>query len=44
MKKNKCVSCGTIIEKLATDDPYTCRSCELDHGTELGRYDWLDKA
>lgn len=40
--KQRCISCGNTITKTAREDPYTCRSCENDHGWELERYSWLD--
>jgi hypothetical protein len=43
MKRLVCISCGNPIVKSALDDPYICRACASDHGTEEERYSWLDK-
>lgn len=42
MKRTKCLSCGTQIQKSSTMDAYICRPCELDHGVEIERFDYLD--
>ena len=44
LKRLVCISCGAPIAKSAHGDPYVCRSCETEHGVELGRYAWLDHA
>ena len=42
MKKMHCISCGGPITKVAIDDPFICRACEVSHGVEIDRYKWLD--
>jgi predicted RNA-binding Zn-ribbon protein involved in translation (DUF1610 family) len=41
-KKIKCISCGNKITKSSNLDPYICRKCEQEYGTELNRYGYLD--
>jgi hypothetical protein len=38
----KCISCGQCITKSSSLDPYICRKCEHEYGTELNRYNYLD--
>ena len=42
MKRKRCISCGSVIVKSASQDPYICRKCENEHGVELERYKYLD--
>ena len=42
MERMHCISCGHRIHKVAIDDPFMCRACELEHGIEMDRYKWLD--